>query len=130
MKEIEISIDNFSDAVSRLEEGIQKAKDELARDGVIQRFEFTFELFWKTLKLILNFEGIACNTPRNCIKEAFRNEMIVESEIYLDMLDDRNRSSHIYDETTSKEIFERIKTGYLSKLKKAEKGFHNYYNQT
>lgn len=129
MKEIEISINNFSDAVSRLEEGVQNAEDELSRDGVIQRFEFTFELFWKTLKLVLNFEGIACKTPRSCIKEAFRNEMFVESEIYLDMLDDRNSSSHIYDESTSIEIFKRIKTAYLSKLKKAEKDFHTYYNQ-
>ena len=126
MKEIEISVDNFSKAVLKLEKGIKKANDELGRDGVIQRFEFTFELFWKTLKLLLNWEGIPCKTPRSGVKEAFRNDLIVKSEIYLDMLADRNRSSHIYDEATSIEIFKRIKDSYLTELQKAENNFQDY----
>lgn len=43
--------------------------DELDRDGVIKRFEFTFELFWKTIKMLLEYEGFDCAGPRSCIKE-------------------------------------------------------------
>jgi len=109
MNEIELSVNNFARAVDKLTEGINQASSELDRDGVLQRFEFSFELFWKTLKLILRFEGFDCQSPRNCIKEAFRHGYLAEGEIYLDMLEDRNLSSHIYDEQTSIDIFDRIK---------------------
>jgi nucleotidyltransferase substrate binding protein (TIGR01987 family) len=99
-----------------LREAVGLAEDELDRDGVIQRFEFTFELLWKTLKAILNYQGIECYSPRDCIKKAFRHGIIDDDEIFLDMLEDRNLSSHVYDEETAKEIFERIKKFYLKTL--------------
>ena len=68
MKKIEVAVENYADALQRLFEGIEEAKNELNRDGVIQHFEFTFEQFWKTLKIVLNYEGITCKTPRSCIK--------------------------------------------------------------
>lgn len=58
MSEIEKSVQQFNEAVDKLSEGIRQASDELDRDGVIQRFEFTFELFWKTLKRIPGQEGL------------------------------------------------------------------------
>lgn len=126
MKEIKIAVDRYGDALDKLVRGVKEAQDELDRDGVIQRFEFTFELSWKTLKLILEFEGYDCRSPRSCIKEAFRHNIIVDSELYLDMLEDRNRSSHIYDEQTSVEIFERIKGKYTPKLKEMGEKFQRY----
>ncbi len=126
MKEIELSAKNFHKAVTKLEQGIEEAEDELDRDGIIQRFEFTFELFWKTLKLILEFEGWECKSPRSCLKQAFRHEYIDEGEIYLDMLEDRNRSTHIYKEEMSKDIFERVKNDYLERLIKGDHFFQKY----
>lgn len=96
MKEIDIAVSNYTRAVGKLIDGLNEAKTELNRDGVIQRFEFTFELFWKSLRLILLHEGFECRSPRSCIKEAYRVGFVVDGEIYLDMLDDRNRTSHIY----------------------------------
>lgn len=130
MKEIEIAVERYSDAVEKLLQGVEQAHDELDRDGVLQRFEFTFELSWKTLKLILNHEGFDCQSPRSCIKEAFRRNIIIDSELYLDMLEDRNRSSHIYDEKTSIEIFERIKGKYAAKLAETGKKFQKYINES
>ncbi|MEJ5173225.1 MAG: nucleotidyltransferase substrate binding protein [Hydrogenothermaceae bacterium] len=113
-----MKIDNFEKALQRLKEAVETAKDDLDRDGVIQRFEFTVELLWKTLKAILRNKYIECNSPRDCIKQAFKARIIEDDEIILDMLEDRNRSSHIYDESTSREIFNRIKEIYLPYLLK------------
>jgi nucleotidyltransferase substrate binding protein (TIGR01987 family) len=128
MKEIKIAAKHYTDALNRLIEGIEEANDGLGRDGVIQRFEFTFERFWKLLKLILQYEGFECRSPRSCIKEAFKQEIIVDSEIYLDMLEDRNRSSHVYDEKTSIEIYDRIEDQYSKELIEAESEFTEYVN--
>jgi len=111
--EVAYALGKLKVAFTRLKEAVEGAVDELDRDGVIQRFEFTFELFWKTIKILLEYEGFYCAGPRSCIKEAARREFLVEGEIMLDMLEDRNKSSHIYDEQTANEIFERITDCYV-----------------
>jgi len=126
MKEIKIAAQRYQDALNKLTEGVANARDELDRDGVIQRFEFTFESFWKLLKLILQYEGFDCQSPRSCIKEAFKRDIIVDSELFLDMLQDRNLSSHVYNEQTSIEIFERIRRQYAEKLNWADKKLEPY----
>lgn len=116
--EVLIKVQNFEKALNRLKEAVEHAKDELDKDGVIQRFEFTVEMLWKTLKTILEYQGIDCYSPRNCIKEAFKANIISDDEIFLDMLEDRNLSSHVYDQKTSEEIFQRIKNVYVQSLEK------------
>ncbi|MFQ6083606.1 MAG: HI0074 family nucleotidyltransferase substrate-binding subunit [Candidatus Aminicenantia bacterium] len=119
MKEIlEYSIQKLEKAFLKLKEGVISAKDELDKDGVIQRFEFTFELLWKALKIFLEYQGIDVKTPRDSLKEAFRIELIEDEEIFLDMLEDRNKSSHIYDKEVSEEIFKRIKSFYIQAIEK------------
>ena len=88
------------------------SKDQLDRDGVIQRFEFTFELSWKTLRLFLIDQGIITKSPKDALKEAFKYGLIKDENIYLDMLEDRNQTSHIYNEEISKGIYSRIKKYY------------------
>ena len=116
-EEVKYAVDKFEDAFNKLKQGIIQAKDELDKDGVIQRFEFTFELLWKTLKIFLANEGIECKTPRGCLRQAFRIGLIEDEEKFLDMLEDRNKTSHIYNKETSEKIFERIKTEYIPCLK-------------
>lgn len=107
------SLEKLKKAFSKLKESTEKAVDELDRDGVIQRFEFTFELFWKTVKILLADEGFECAGPKSCIKEGARRGFLTDGEMLLDMLEDRNKASHIYDESTAMEIFERIKSDYI-----------------
>ncbi len=123
MKKVELilSLNKLKKAFSTLKDGVLQAKTQLEKDGVIQRFEYTFELFWKTLKIILSYLGIECYSPRNCIKEAFRQGLIEDDEIFLDMLEDRNLSSHIYEEDSVEEIFRRIKEVYVDVLEKSIK---------
>ena len=119
MKDVfEYSLKKLNDAYQRLEEGVKQTKDELDQDGVIQRFEFTFELLWKALKLYLEHQGIIVKTPRESLVEAFRINLIIDEKIFLDMLEDRNNTSHIYDKATSNKIFNRIKKKYLSEIAK------------
>jgi nucleotidyltransferase substrate binding protein (TIGR01987 family) len=58
------------------EDALKEAKSELERDGAIQRFEYTYELVWKTLKKVLSFNGIEANSPRDVFREAARQGLI------------------------------------------------------
>ena len=117
MKDVlEYSLKKLKDAYKKLEEGVNQAKDELDRDGVIQRFEFTFELLWKALKIYLEQKGIIVKTPRDSFVEAFRINLISDEKIFLDMLEDRNNTAHIYDKVTSEKIFNRIKKSYKHEI--------------
>ena len=107
-------LSDFEKALSRLQEGINAdIQQDILVDAVIQRFEFTFELSWKLMKFYLFFGGIICNSPRQTIKEAYQNGIIEKGDDWIDMLMDRNRTSHIYDEQTAIEIYNKIKTNYV-----------------
>jgi nucleotidyltransferase substrate binding protein (TIGR01987 family) len=113
---LQYAVSRYSNAVKRLKEAVAMDENPLSIDGTIQRFEFTFEQAWKTAQKFLRFEGFDCNSPRNCMKEAFSIGLINDEESWLDMLDDRNMTSHIYDETQAKNIYDRIKTRYAVML--------------
>ena len=86
--------DSFADALRRLEEALKEdiTKSSIIIDGTIQRFEFTFELAWKLLRLMLLNEGIKSNTPRAVLKEAYLAKLIGDGEGWIDMLEDRNKT--------------------------------------
>ena len=77
---------------------------KLVMDGTIQRFEFTFELFWKTLRRFLQREGIDTASPKNTLRHAYRRGLLEREQLWLDMLEDRNRSSHVYNAEMAREI--------------------------
>jgi nucleotidyltransferase substrate binding protein (TIGR01987 family) len=107
----------YKKALSRLLEAgelFAQSGDELHRDGLIQRFEFTFELAWKAMKEHLESEGFSdIASPKSVLKKAFSVELI-DSEDWLGMLEDRNRTSHIYEEETAAAISGRICTRYMA----------------
>lgn len=73
MSEPKLKVNNFNNALARLKEGIAKYDelDDLSRDGIIQRFEFTFELAWKSLKVLFENEGLTgLNSPKTVLREA------------------------------------------------------------
>ena len=84
--------------------------------AVIQSYEMDIELAWKTLKDYLNYLGYRVQAPREVIKQAFAIEIIEDGEVWLKMLEDRNLTSHIYDESKAQEVVESIKDNYFSKL--------------
>ena len=107
-RELAYSVSKFQKALDRFGEALKQKKNELKVDASIQRFEFTFELAWKTAKRALLLEGIICRTPRECLKECFRLGLIEDEEKWLTMLDDRNAMSHIYYEKAALAIYHRL----------------------
>lgn len=91
---------------------------QLEQEGVIQRFEYTFELAWKTLKDYLENAGVTLDqiTPRAVIKAAFAAKLIDDGQAWIDMLGDRNLMSHTYDCAKFQEVVAALKDRYLAKL--------------
>ena len=119
MSEPNTKVNNFTRALARLKEGIAKYDEvnDLLRDCIIQRFEFTFELAWKTLKTVFENEGLTgLNSPKTVLREAFSAELIKDDELWLDMLRDRNSTTHIYSEQTAIEICHNIQEKYVMEL--------------
>lgn len=83
--------------------------DEINVDATIQRFEFTIELFWKLLKVILESKGVNVQYPKDVLREAFKGHLVDDEEQWITMLKDRNLTSHTYDEKLAHEVYERIK---------------------
>lgn len=83
------------------------------RDGVIQRFEFCTELAWKTVREYLIEQGYAdINSPKSVMKTAFSDGLLTNENGWLEILESRNITSHVYDEKTAETIFESIKDVY------------------
>jgi nucleotidyltransferase substrate binding protein (TIGR01987 family) len=95
----------------RLSEAAAETESDLIRDATIQRFEFTFEVIWKTIKLYLERQGYECGGPRSTLKKAFAENLIAtpeEADLWLQMLEDRNLTTHAYDETLARQIYRHI----------------------
>ncbi|MBT2756851.1 nucleotidyltransferase substrate binding protein [Mesobacillus foraminis] len=108
-------LDNYEKAVHRLQEAVQLPLEQsIVLDGIIQRFEFTYELAWKLMKSFLEYEGIVeVSSPRAVFKEAYSIGLISNSEDWLSMIADRNITSHTYDEKMALLVCERITTQHV-----------------
>ena len=108
---------------NKLNEALKEEVTDLEIDGILHRFEFTFELAWKTMKDCLEDQGIVgkIGSPREIIKEAFAAGLIENGEIWMDMMISRNELSHLYDEEASREIFDDIKEKYILEINKLVK---------
>lgn len=104
----------LGDAIDSLDEVLSHPEidtSKFIRDSAIKRFEFTFELFWKTLKKIIYvIEKQKTTSPRDTLSQAYQYDIINNEELWLNMLDDRNESSHIYSEAVAEQILENIKS--------------------
>lgn len=100
--------ETFVRAAQRLADALAQPKDEFIRDAAIQRFEFTFEIAWKTLKSYLEREGLEVRSPRAAIREGFSVGWLAEDEGWLLMLELRNLSSHTYNESLAEQIYTEL----------------------
>ncbi len=118
---VDDSLVKLEAALKRLGEALSEdSANPLFIDGTIQRFEFVFELTWKTLKRALEVEGLLCQTPRETLNTAYQTGWINTEELWLQMLDDRNLTSHTYEEPTASQIYENIQTYYPELLQLAQ----------
>ncbi|NMM65079.1 nucleotidyltransferase [Clostridium sp. P21] len=111
---------DYQNAYKRLKESTKlEINDDIIVDAVIQRFEFTFEMSWKLMKIYLEYQGIQdIQSPRSTIKAAFKYGLIEDGDKWIGMMLDRNRTSHVYDEKTALEIYNNVKKDYVFLLEK------------
>ena len=109
---------NYEKAFKHLEEAVLKTNlSDLEKAGVIQIYEFTFELAWKTLKDYLEEKEVLVKFPRDTIKEAFKYEIIDNGDIWMDMLDKRNLMANTYNETNAELAYKLIVNNFYPALK-------------
>lgn len=105
-------------ALTRLEGALAQPVNEFVRDSAIQRFEFTFELFWKSLKGYAEESGVEAYSPRDSLRTAFQLGVIQENSDWFQMLQDRNLTSHTYNEVTAETIYSHLPS-YLLLIRQA-----------
>ena len=102
------NIENLEKALAQFSKALAEPETAIVRDASIQRFEFTYELLWKTLKSFLeDFHGVRAVTPRQVFKEAFTIDIIDNEDIFLEMLESRNALAHTYSEKQARDICEK-----------------------
>jgi nucleotidyltransferase substrate binding protein (TIGR01987 family) len=126
---------NYVKAFSKLEEAIEKIKDEyqieadgtidedsflddIIKEGLIQRFEYTHELAWNVMKDFLENAGNKqLFGSKDATKEAFATGLITNGDVWMDMIKSRNKTSHTYNEATADDIFLKIVNQYYQEFK-------------
>ena len=111
-------MEDYHRAMKRLRVAVNSKPDAngIYLDATIQRFEFCFELAWKLMKAMLDYEGIEASSPRSSIREGWKQAMIDNAEDWLQMQEQRNLSSHTYNESTAQDIYEKICSKYIGLL--------------
>lgn len=100
-----IDIQPLLDASDSFIEAMGQVNSDLTRDGAIQRFEYTFELCWKTMKRVLRAKGSSVNHPKDVFREAAAEGLISDVTAWFTHLEARNRTTHIYKRSVAEEVF-------------------------
>ena len=119
---VQNSVRNFSLALASLEEFVaEPVRTNRDKAGIIQAFEFTYELAWKTFQRLAQDDGLQVASPRQAFSSALQAGFIPPEEepVWIAMMQDRNLTSHTYHESLATEIVHRIRTDYLPVLKVA-----------
>ena len=128
--------DNFDRAFKLLQTAMQERSldeySDLEQEGLVQRFEFSFELAWKTMKDYLEESGLRIDpvTPKTVIKEAFAAKLIEDGQKWIDMMLDRNVLAHTYDQKRFRKALASVKNTYLPELEKLHRWLHQKYQKS
>lgn len=121
-EEVQSLFKQFEEAHRRLKEAINiKEESDIKRDAVIKRFEFTYELLWKTYKRIARLQKLDYFNPKACFQFAFKSGLIEDEELFLEIIDARNKTIHVYSEEEAKKIYDFIKEKIITAFDTAGK---------
>ena len=125
---------NFKKAFKSLKDAVELSKSRqlslLEKQGVIQGFEFTHELAWNVMKDYLESKGVSkLIGSKDATRSAFKNGLIADGDIWMQMIADRNLSSHTYDEKTAQTISSNICGKYYSAYKELLEKFSEISSQ-
>ena len=129
--EIQSIFSQFTQARQRLEEAlVSQIESELKQDAVIQRFEFTYELLWKVFRKIARFKKTECFTPRDAFSFAFKLGLIDDEGIFLEIIDARNKTSHVYSREEAAKIYSFIKDKASAAFARAQDELNEYLKKS
>ena len=97
-------------ALGTLSDALSQPLTDYMRDSIIKRFEYTFELSWKAIRIAADFMGATCNSPREAIRAAFKLNWIEDPDAWFAALEGRNNSSHTYNTDLAEEVYEIAKS--------------------
>ena len=114
---------NYKKALMQLQKAVELASTRrltfLEEQGLIQGFEYTHELAWKTLKDFIEAQGtVKIYGSKDAAREAFQLGLIADGDIWMEMINSRNKTSHTYNEDTAAEIVEKIIKKYYQSFQK------------
>lgn len=102
-------LDNYRKALKTLDDAmLQPPANTLERDGIIQRFEYCLEISWSSAKKVLEYQEHRTDTPRNVFRELAKIGWIDNPEEWIEFLEARNKTSHLYHEEVAKELFKLV----------------------
>ena len=111
------NLKSFEKALLQLGDALEESESPIVRDACLQRFEFSYELLWKTLKIFLEeIHGVRAVSPRQVFKEAFALSIIDEELTFVEMIESRNTLSHTYNEEQAMKIYVKC-ADYLKAMK-------------
>ncbi len=132
MSRLQQRIENFNRAFSILSDAVSAYQNNsmniLTHMALIQSFEVCFELAWKVLKDYLDLNGVKVYLPKEVIKEAFASEIIPDGQIWIDMLNARNSTSHEYNLDKVNAIMTNIAETYFGELSRFNKQVKDFYD--
>lgn len=102
-------LQNLQTAAKRLQEALEYEKNDMVRDAVIQRFEFTFELTWKIMSSILRKNGMEFRGIKTVFRDAARVGLLDDVELWFSYLDARNLTTHTYDLEVAEKVYQQAK---------------------
>lgn len=120
------ALKKLSQAVNYIEQSVENEKNEvlneIIKEGLIQRFEYTHELAWNVMKDYAYYQGDASvGGSRDATREAFQLKLVSDGKVWMDMIASRNKTSHTYNEDTADEIFSKILKDYYPAFLEFEK---------
>ncbi|GHT83669.1 nucleotidyltransferase [Spirochaetia bacterium] len=112
---------NYKKALSHLTSIAEYAKTHELKDieqlGIVKAFELSFELAWNVMKDYLNMKGIlGIIGSKDSVRFAFQNELIAEGQVWMSMIDDRNKATHTYEEVLAQTLAYNIVNIYHAEL--------------
>lgn len=114
MTKLSAQMEQLKKVLSRLNEVLAMPQSDVVRDSAIQRFEFTLDLSWKAVKTFLEEKkGIICVSPKECLREAYRQGLVAYNDEWIKLVDLRNETVHTYNEETAEKIFSQLPPAVL-----------------
>lgn len=109
MSKIENILKDLKKANKRLKEAADLKPTQIHKDATIQRFEFCFELAWKTIQTYTRNQGLECRSPRNCFRTGAQLKIISDPLIWFEYLESRNLIAHTYNEKLANKVYRQAK---------------------